>query len=90
MGTSAGSTAATSATAKTGSEVVSIMTKEEFHNEKMYQATMSIARKMLNQGVITEEEYGEVEAVFLKKYRPVLGRIFSDISVDFIAVQSDV
>ena len=51
---------------------------------------MSIARKMLNQGVITEEEYGEVEAVFLKKYRPVLGRIFSDISVDFIAVQSDV
>ncbi len=66
------------------------MTKEEFHNEKMYQATMSIARKMLNQGVITEEEYGEVEAVFLEKYRPVLGRIFSDISVDFIAVQSDV
>ena len=66
------------------------MTKEEFHNEKMYQATMALARQMLRQGLITEEEYREVDAVFLKKYKPVLGDIFSNISVDFIAVQSDV
>ena len=66
------------------------MTKEEFHNEKMYQATMALARQMLRQGLITEEEYREVEAVFLKKYQPVLGEIFSNISVDFIAAQSDV
>ena len=66
------------------------MTKEEFHNEKMYQATMALARQMLRQGLITEEEYREVEAVFLKKYKPVLGEIFSNISVDFIAAQSDV
>ncbi len=66
------------------------MTKEEFHNEKMYQATMALARQMLREGLITEEEYREVEAVFLKKYKPVLGEIFSNISVDFIAAQSDV
>ena len=66
------------------------MTKEQFHNEKMYQATMALARQMLRQDLITEEEYREVEAVFLKKYKPVLGEIFSNISVDFIAVQSDV
>ena len=66
------------------------MTKEQFHNEKMYQATMALARQMLRQGLITEEEYREVEAVFLKKYKPVLGEIFSNISVDFIAAQSDV
>lgn len=66
------------------------MTKEEFYNEKMYQATMALARQMLREGLITEEEYREVEAVFLKKYKPVLGEIFSNISVDFIAAQSDV
>ena len=66
------------------------MTKEQFHNEKMYQATMALARQMLREGLITEEEYREVEAVFLKKYKPVLGEIFSNISVDFIAAQSDV
>ncbi len=66
------------------------MTKEQFHNEKMYQATMALARQMLRQGLITEDEYREVEAVFLKKYKPVLGEIFSNISVDFIASQSDV
>ena len=66
------------------------MTKEQFHNEKMYQATMALARQMLRQGLITEEEYREVEAVFLKKYKPVLGEIFSNISVDFIEAQSDV
>ena len=42
------------ATSKTGSEAVSTMTKEEFHNEKMYQATMALARKMLREGLITE------------------------------------
>lgn len=74
----------------TGSKAVSTMTKEQFHNEKMYQATMALARQMLRQGLITEEEYREVEAAFLKKYQPVFGEIFSNISVDFIAAQSDV
>lgn len=66
------------------------MTKEQFHNEKMYQASMALARQILRQGLITEDEYREVEAIFLKKYKPVLGEIFSNISVDFIAAQSDV
>ena len=55
------------------------MTKEEFRNEKLYQATMCIARKMLREGIITEEEYCEADEIFTKKYQPVLGRIFSDI-----------
>ncbi len=63
----------------TGSMGVAAMTKEEFRNEKLYQATMHIARKMLKQGAISEEEYNEIDAVFLKKYRPVLGQIFSHI-----------
>ena len=67
------------ATSKTGSEAVSTVTKEEFHNEKMYQATMALARKMLREGLITEEEYHEADEIFTKKYQPVIGRLFSDI-----------
>ena len=47
------------------------MSKEEFRNERLYQTTMHIVRQILEQGIITEEEYHEVEAIFLKKYRPV-------------------
>lgn len=67
------------ATSKTGSKAVSTMTKEEFHNEKMYQATMALARRMLREGLITEEEYHEADEIFTKKYQPVIGRLFSDI-----------
>lgn len=77
--TGTGSIAAMPAILLTGSMGVAAMTKEEFRNEKLYQATMHIARKMLKQGAISEEEYNEIDAVFLKKYRPVLGQIFSHI-----------
>ena len=78
-GISGGSTAVTSATCQTGSKAVSAMTKEEFRNEKLYQATMHMVRNMLEEGIITAEEYHRVEEIFIKKYRPVLGKIFSDI-----------
>ena len=55
------------------------MTKDEFRREKLYQATMHVIRNMLEEGIITEEEYCKVEEVFFRKYRPVLGRIFSNI-----------
>ena len=55
------------------------MTKEQFRNEKLYQATMHLARKMVEQGILTEQEYREVEEIFLEKYKPVFGSIFSDI-----------
>ena len=55
------------------------MTKEQFRNEKLYQATMYLARKMVEQGILTEQEYREVDEIFLEKYKPVFGSIFSDI-----------
>ncbi len=57
------------------------MRKEEFRNEKLYQTTMSIARKMLQEGIISEEEYRRIDTIFLEKYRPVFGTLFSDISL---------
>ena len=55
------------------------MTKEEFRKEKLYQVTMCIARKMLKDGLISTDEYRRLDDIFLKKYNPVYGSIFSDI-----------
>ena len=55
------------------------MSKDDFKNEKLYQATMSMARKMLSEGLISEEEYRQIDTIFLDKYRPVFGTLFSDI-----------
>lgn len=57
------------------------MSKEEFRNEKLYQATMHLARKMLEDGVISEDEYCQIDTIFLEKYHPVFGTLFSDISL---------
>ncbi len=55
------------------------MSKEDFRNEKLYQTTMHIARKMLKEGLISEEEYRKIDTIFLKKYKPVFGSLFADI-----------
>ena len=57
------------------------MSKEEFRNEKLYQTTMHRARKMLEEGVVSEEEYRRIDTIFLDKYKPVFGTLFSDISL---------
>ena len=57
------------------------MSKEEFRNEKLYQTTMHLARKMLEEGIISEEEYRQIDTILLEKYKPVFGTLFSDISL---------
>lgn len=58
-----------------------MMSKEEFRNEKLYQTTMHLARKMLEEGVVLEEEYRRIDTIFLEKYKPVFGTLFLDISL---------
>ena len=53
--------------------------KEQMRQEKLYQATMSMVRKMLAEGLITEEEYRQIDTMFLAKYRPLFGTLFSEI-----------
>lgn len=55
------------------------MTREEFHNEKMYQATMGMVRRMHSEGLISPEEYERVERIFLKKYKPLIGTVYAEI-----------
>ncbi|MGI6248362.1 MAG: SHOCT domain-containing protein [Acutalibacteraceae bacterium] len=69
------------ATSPTVSKVVTAMNKEDFRNEKLYQTTMHLARKMLEEGIISEEEYRQIDTIFLEKYKPVFGTLFSDISL---------
>lgn len=51
------------------------MTDEQFRNEKLYQTTMHICRKMFRSGLISEEEYREIDTIFTRKYRPVFGTL---------------
>ena len=55
------------------------MTADEFRNEKLYRATMMIAKKMRSDGIITEEQYREIDTIFLQKYKPIFGTLFSDV-----------
>jgi hypothetical protein len=63
--------------------VVTGVSKDEFRNEKLYQTTMHIVRKMLEDGIISEEEYRQIDTIFLEKYQPVFGTLFSDISLTY-------
>lgn len=83
MGISEGSIVAMSATSLTVSKVVAALSKEDFRNEKLYQTTMHLARKMLEEGIISKEEYRRIDTIFLEKYHPVFGTLFSDISLTF-------
>ena len=66
------------ATSGTGSEVAR-MSKEQMRQEKLYQVTMSMVRRMLAEGLITEKEYRQIDTMFLEKYRPLFGTLFSEI-----------
>ena len=80
MVTATESIAATSAMWSIGSEVA-LMDKQEFRNEKLYQTTMIMARKMHSEGIISDKEYGQIDTIFREKYHPTLGTLFADISL---------
>lgn len=47
------------------------MKPELFEQEKKYQAAMSVAKSMLDNGVITSEDYQKIQTIFREKYGPV-------------------
>ena len=80
-GINAENTAAMSAFLRSDSRAVLLMSKEELRNEKLYQTTMHMVRKLFEDGVITEEEYRQIDTIFLEKYHPIFGTLLSDISL---------
>ena len=53
------------------------MTKEEFDREKRYQVVMHFVRKMLSEGLITEEEYCLIDTNKRQKFLPLTGDLLS-------------
>ena len=72
------SIAATSAISQTDLEVA-LMTNEQMEKENLYQATMSIAKNLLGKGIISEEEYAQIDTNFRNKYGISLSTLFTDI-----------
>ena len=54
------------------------MSREKLRNDMCYQAALSAAKTMLEKGLITEEEYAEIDTKLLKKYEPYLGSLLSE------------
>ena len=63
------------------SKAVSAMSEADFRREKLYQGTMYLLRYMLSEGLINNGEYKKAEQLMLEKYHPVLGALFSNISL---------
>ena len=57
------------------------MTKEQFQREKMYRATMGMVRRMLSEGLISQAEYGQMEQIFLEKYKPLIGTVYAGMAL---------
>ena len=55
-----------------------MLTKPQFENEKNYEITMSIIRTLRKQGIVSEDEYKQIDTIFLRKYEPILGNLYSE------------
>ena len=53
--------------------------KMDIQKEAMYQVTMGIVKKMFHANLISEDEYRQIDTMFLAKYRPLFGTLFSEI-----------
>ena len=53
------------------------MSEGEFRAEMRYRMSLAVARAMLEEGVITEEEYSEIDTILLQKHRPILGTLLA-------------
>lgn len=53
------------------------MTEEEFDRERQYQMVMHFVRKMLSDGLISEEEYHQIDTRNRQKFHPIIGGLLS-------------
>jgi len=51
------------------------MTTAQFERESLYQTTIAIARSMLRNKLLTEDEFTIIDAKMREKYKPVLGSL---------------
>ena len=73
--------AATAAIYLLALEAVSHMTEIQFQAEKRYQVAISMAKVLLEKGLLTQEEYAVIDTILLEKYKPSLGTLFSETAL---------
>lgn len=53
------------------------MNEEQFQAEKLYHISISIAKAMLEKGIIDREVYAIIDTKLLEKYRPISAVLLS-------------
>ena len=66
-------------TATSAADLEVLMTEKEARNDRIYQWTMCLARKLLHSGAISKAQYNEFDTKMRAKYPPVFGTLFSEI-----------
>ena len=56
------------------------MSEKQFEAELNYQAAIEIADSFLKRGLLTEEEYHQIDTILLQKYRPFLGSLSPELT----------
>ena len=59
----------------TESEIVELISETAVKSE------FALVDELVDGGIISEEEYRQIDTIFLEKYKPVFGTLFSDISL---------
>lgn len=58
------------------------MSNEKAKKERVYLQTMSFAKRLLNEGIITKEQYDSFDTKMQQKYEPTFSTLLVDISLD--------
>ena len=54
------------------------MTDTQFQAEKRYQVAIAMAKKLVDKGLLTPDEYAAMDAILLEKFQPCLGALLSE------------
>ena len=57
------------------------MENSRFRDELLFQTSVNMAKTMLDNETITEQEYKEIRRILLEKYNPALGTLLSEIKL---------
>ena len=63
------------------------MTQEQLQAEMAYHASLAPFTCLLNDGVISEEDYAKIKTILTNKYRPIFVGFISHTQLDNSAVQ---
>lgn len=76
-GTATGNTAPMPAILQSASKAVTAMNDEQFEREKLYQASMEMFKLMMDNGIISKEQFEIIRDKMNEKYKPLFGTLSS-------------